>query len=95
MIPDPLCRSKHRADPLARRCGSAKVSWFAYTLGRTSSYEGSEGFRQGMNPAFEGIAFQSEQIAQTPVPGALPLFASVLGLGGFFGYRRKRKAAMA
>ena len=30
-----------------------------------------------------------------PVPAALPLFASVLGLGGLFGYRRKRKAAMA
>ena len=31
----------------------------------------------------------------TPLPAALPLFASALGLGGFLGYRRKRKAAMA
>lgn len=29
-----------------------------------------------------------------PIPAALPLFASVLGIGGFFGYRRKRNAAM-
>ena len=30
-----------------------------------------------------------------PLPGALPLFASALGLGGFFGWKRKRKAAAA
>ena len=35
------------------------------------------------------------RVTETPIPGALPLFASVLGLGGFFGYRRKRKAAPA
>jgi hypothetical protein len=28
-----------------------------------------------------------------PLPAALPLFASVLGLGGIFGYRRRRQAA--
>jgi hypothetical protein len=30
-----------------------------------------------------------------PIPAAFPLFASALGLGGLFGYRRKRKAALA
>lgn len=35
-------------------------------------------------PAFED--------AQTPVPAALPLFASGLGVIGLFGWRRKRKA---
>ncbi len=34
-------------------------------------------------------------IPQTPIPGDLPLFASVLGLGGFFRWKRKRKTAMA
>lgn len=31
----------------------------------------------------------------TPLPGALPLFVSALGALGFFGWRRKRKAAIA
>ena len=31
-------------------------------------------------------------VSTVPIPGALPLFASALGLGGFLGYRRKRKA---
>lgn len=33
--------------------------------------------------------------AATPLPAALPLFASALGAFGFFGWRRKRKAAAA
>ena len=28
----------------------------------------------------------------TPIPAALPLFASALGLGGLIGWRRKRRA---
>jgi len=32
-------------------------------------------------------------LAQTPLPAALPLFASGLGVVGFLGLRRKRKAA--
>ena len=34
-------------------------------------------------------------VGAVPLPGALPLFASVLGLGGFFGWKRKRRVAMA
>ncbi|MGB6589090.1 MAG: hypothetical protein WCC50_10370 [Pseudolabrys sp.] len=34
-------------------------------------------------------------ISPTPVPGALPLFVSGLGVFGFLGWRRKRKAALA
>ena len=34
-------------------------------------------------------------VAETPLPAALPLFASVLGAIGFFAHRRKRKAAVA
>ena len=32
-------------------------------------------------------------IGTTPLPGALPLFASGLGMMGFLGWRRKRKPA--
>jgi hypothetical protein len=37
----------------------------------------------------------SFQVTAVPVPAALPLFASGLGLMGFLGHRRKRKAATA
>jgi hypothetical protein len=33
------------------------------------------------------------QLSQTPLPAALPLFATGLGVMGLFGWRRKRKAA--
>ena len=41
--------------------------------------------------------FDSQQIATSvvPVPAALPLFATGLGVLGFAGWRRKRKAAVA
>ncbi len=41
----------------------------------------------GNNPAFEF------DIGQTPIPGALPLFATGLSAFGLFGWRRKRKNA--
>jgi hypothetical protein len=34
-------------------------------------------------------------VGTTPVPAALPLFASGLGAMGLFGWRRKRKAQAA
>ena len=37
----------------------------------------------------------SSDIIATPLPGALPLFATGLGIVGFAGWRRKRKAALA
>jgi len=33
------------------------------------------------------------EVAATPIPGALPLFASGMGVFGYFGWRRKRKLA--
>ena len=45
--------------------------------------------------ALDNIDVTFGRVAETPIPGALPLFASAVGLGGFLGYRRKRKAAMA
>ena len=43
------------------------------------------------NPGFEGLAVAA--ISQTPLPAALPLFATGLGVLGLLGWRRKRKAA--
>jgi hypothetical protein len=36
-----------------------------------------------------------ELASPVPLPGALPLFVSALGLAGVFSYRRKRKSALA
>jgi len=42
-----------------------------------------------------GIDNVSFEIAQTPIPAALPLFATGLGALGLLGWRRKRKALAA
>jgi hypothetical protein len=42
---------------------------------------------------FETDNFAYAAVAETPLPAALPLFASVLGGAGFFAWRRKRKPA--
>jgi hypothetical protein len=44
---------------------------------------------------FVGFQFQVATLTATPVPAALPLFASGLGAMGLFGWRRKRKNAAA
>lgn len=46
---------------------------------------------------FKGVAFAptATAVSETPLPGALPLFATVLGAGGLAGWRRKRQAARA
>jgi hypothetical protein len=49
----------------------------------------------GPQRALDHAAFLSVEVAQTPLPAALPLFASVLGGAGFAAWRRKRKAAAA
>jgi hypothetical protein len=42
---------------------------------------------------FSQAAFEYDNVTPTPLPAALPLFASALGLGGFFAAWRKKKAA--
>jgi hypothetical protein len=37
-----------------------------------------------------GPGVPGEPLPAVPIPGALPLFASVLGIGGWLGYRRKQ-----
>jgi len=48
----------------------------------------------GAQPPTFNLAFSIEGDT-TPLPGALPLFASGLGALGLLGWRRKRKAAIA
>ncbi len=46
------------------------------------------------DPRFALTNFQVDLVASTPIPGALPLFASGLGVLGFITHRRKRKQAV-
>jgi hypothetical protein len=43
----------------------------------------------------DNVSVVNEGVSATPIPGALPLFASGLGAMGFFGWRRKRKIPAA
>lgn len=45
--------------------------------------------------AGQQFSFTLDATAITPLPAALPLFASGLGVLGFFDWRRKRKARAA
>jgi hypothetical protein len=47
---------------------------------------------------FKSLTFDEDDftvVGQTPIPAALPLLASVLGVAGFVGWRRKRRQVMA
>jgi hypothetical protein len=46
-------------------------------------------------PSFAEAVLTVAVVDQVPLPAALPLFASGLGLMGFLGYRRNRKVAAA
>jgi hypothetical protein len=47
------------------------------------------------NTTYTGETFTLTLVTATPLPAALPLFASGLGALGLFGWRRKRKNAAA
>jgi len=72
------------------------AQWFVFAYG--ASYSGADCFNCSHhrpenfepNPGFSGIATFS-----TPLPAALPLFATGLGALGLLGWRRKRKAQAA
>jgi len=73
--------------------GSLNVS----CAGSNNCLDGSEPyFMSGTFLALNGPTTVSENVAAaTPIPGALPLFASGGGLLAFLGWRRKRKAQAA
>jgi len=64
------------------------VGYLMVTLGPNTSFTGVD---LGL-PSYATLAFGPYV---TPLPAALPLFATGLGVMGLFGWRRKRKAATA
>ncbi len=69
------------------------VSWYAVTVGYYGPPQSGCSFicqAPYTNPGFEGLATLAT--SETPLPAALPLFASSLGALGLLGWRRKRKA---
>jgi hypothetical protein len=53
-------------------------------------YYGSSGYPDNTGSLL--ISVEANSLTTTPLPAALPLFATGLGAMGFFGWRRKRKA---
>lgn len=72
----------------------SSVSWYAVTVGYYAPPQPGCSFicqAPWTNPGFEGLA--TPATSETPLPAALPLFATGLGALGLLGWRRKRKAA--
>jgi len=65
------------------------------TFASTVTTGGGFGYPAAFGPALDNVAVfaTSNESFQTPLPAALPLFASGLGAIGLFGWRRKRKNA--
>jgi hypothetical protein len=84
--------------------GSCQVGGYILKLESTGSGTVLEGYccshpgdasLAGDSPTLSSVQIATAAPAATPVPAALPLFASGLGALGLFGWRRKRKAALA
>ena len=63
-----------------------------YTLAGVALNGGFQPFGQ-ITDTIDGLAFLGEAAPATPLPAALPLFATGLGGLGLLGWRRKRKVA--
>jgi hypothetical protein len=68
-------------------CTNDVYGWTQYTYGSGTSLSGSTDL------TVNAIVSADTAIGTTPLPAALPLFASGLGALGMLGWRRKRKAA--
>jgi hypothetical protein len=51
-------------------------------------------FNHGSAPSYNDVSWNTVAVSATPIPAALPLFASALGGLGFIGWRRRRAAAL-
>jgi hypothetical protein len=71
------------------------VEWWFSSVIDDGSYSVIQGHSLGQG---RDLAFRingTYDVAQTPIPAALPLFGSGLGLMGLMGWWRKRRAGMA
>jgi hypothetical protein len=73
--------------------GSSLVGWFFELTNAEDEF--SNGFSPNTIDVISqaGTTFTPVAVGTTPLPAALPLFATGLGAMGLFGWRRKRKAA--
>jgi hypothetical protein len=67
-----------------------QIALSVFTAGSLNLNAG--GLGDAFGDAFTG-SFLVKQVATTPIPAALPLFAAALGGLGFIGWRRKRSSA--
>ena len=61
-------------------------------LGTCGSGDCSSGTYSGTDPQYQTLF---TPVSATPLPAAMPLFATGLGLVGMFGWRRRRKVGAA
>ncbi len=74
------------------------VSWFAVDVGYYAPPQPGCSFicfAPYTNPGFEGLATPAAATSETPLPAALPLFGTGLGITAFLARRRKRKNTAA
>ena len=67
-------------------------TWFGFT---GFTFDAIEVVPGGTNQAFRLDNLQYSEVAPVPLPAALPLFGTGLGILGFLGWRRRRKMAQA
>jgi hypothetical protein len=79
------------SDPIVVGPYSYECFAFACTNGGPSEPSNTAGYDPAFTRYFTGGS-ASASTAATPLPAALPLFATGLGAIGLFGWRRKRKA---
>jgi hypothetical protein len=73
--------------------GDALILAFAQSLGGNTDKLSPEASATQFAPLGGAASVTGGAVATTPLPAAIPLFASGLGVLGFFGLRRKRTAA--
>ena len=75
--------------------GTGTESFFLITDSNTATVAGSYSGTIDTTGTLVDVGGRFELVASTPIPAALPLFATGLGALGLLGWRRKRKAIAA